>query len=65
MYIFLPPAKCSACGSERSESFSDYQRHGIRCKDCGHEKSQPQPWVQMREQGIAGGWALSDAQRTF
>jgi hypothetical protein len=39
MKIDGKPIKCSNCGSTRNESFSRRDYSGVRCLDCGHEKT--------------------------
>jgi DNA-directed RNA polymerase subunit RPC12/RpoP len=38
MYVDLPPMKCSKCGSTSNEEFTQKEKYGVRCLDCGHEK---------------------------
>ena len=54
MYVQLPPAKCSKCGSTNSEDYQRADCRGTRCLDCGHDNSKrdPTPMEMLREEQL-------------
>jgi DNA-directed RNA polymerase subunit RPC12/RpoP len=36
MFVTMQKPKCSKCGSDRYEDFSNIHNSGVRCLSCGH-----------------------------
>lgn len=51
--------KCSKCGSQSFENFSDVTHQGLRCLHCGHEKRELRPHLKHMESDGTASWQKS------
>lgn len=53
-HILKQEIKCSKCGSNNYENFSDDRYSGKRCKTCGHENKELHPHLRQAETASTG-----------